>query len=134
MARERVRSEEVVAGGACPGFEIRPIVELSSAAAERHAEAIGDPLCGDGLVVGVVTDTMVDMDCEDIEVSGDGERDQRARVGTPREAAGDSCAGRREGAAGEEFAGEPGCVGSQRSWWRRCRLPLGCCFASTLNM
>jgi hypothetical protein len=57
----------------------------------------------------------MDVDRDDLEVGSDGEREQRARVRTTGEAAGDDGAGWWEGAAGEEFAGEPGCVGSQRS-------------------
>ena len=132
VPRQCVRSEQFVAGDACPGFEVRPIDELGPVGAECHAEAIGDPLSRGGFVVRILTDTVVDVDCDDIEVCGDGERDQCTRVWTPGEATGDGRAGGWEGAAGEEFAGEPSCVGSQRSWWRRCRLPLGCRLASTL--
>jgi len=134
MPGHRVGSEQVVASGACPRLEIRTILELGEYAAERHTEAIGGPLCGCGLVVGVVTNAVMDVDRGDIEACGAGKRDQCTRVRPSGEGAGDGRSSRWEGAAREEFAGEPGCVGSQRSWWRRCRLPLGCFLASTLNM
>jgi len=134
VAGERVGPEQLVASCSGPGLEVRAVVEFGAAAAKRHPETIGDPLRSVGLVVRLLADPMVNVDSDDIEVRGDGKGEQRAGVGPPGKAAGDGGARRREGAAGEELAREPARIGSQRSWWRRWRLPLGCCLASTLNM
>ena len=132
VAGERVRSEEFSASRAGSGLEVRSVVELGAGAPECHTEAISDPLGRCGRVVRVVAHAMMNVDRDDIQVGRVSEGDQRRRIGATGERACDGGAGGWEHAAGEEFAREPECVGSQRSWWRRCRLPLGCRLASTL--
>lgn len=75
--------------------------------------------------------TVLDMDGVDVETCSGGERDQRCRIGSARQCAGDRGRGWGEGAASEELTDQLVGIDTQRSWRRAC-LPFGYFFDSTL--
>lgn len=134
---QSVGADRCSAGGACACFEVGSVLEVDLDRAEVDVErCCGRP--GDvGIDVCRRPKAVVDVDGRDVTPRGNGQRDERGRVGATGESTGDGGAVWREGAPAQEIGGvnQRGAlvVGDRyRSVWWAERWPLpGCCRAVT---
>lgn len=82
---------------------------------ERDLQSTCDAFRDSSVCVCIRPVTVVDMDGVDVEACSDSQRNQRGRIGSARQGAGDRCRGRREDAASEELTGQLCGIGAQRS-------------------
>ena len=102
VAGQDVGRQRGVAGGPGAGLQVRPRRDLDPHGAEGRAEALGRVRHDVGLIVAAGAQPVVDVDRRHSRARGDGQDQQRQRVGAARHRAGDLGAGGREPAAGQE--------------------------------
>ena len=90
------------AGGAGARFEVGAVVDVDRDRVELDAEGCGGGPGDVGIDVCRCSKAVVDVDRGDVAAGGDGQRNERRRVGATGESTGDRCAVRREGAPAEQ--------------------------------
>jgi hypothetical protein len=103
VSGQGVGADRRPAGGACACLEVGTVLDVDLDRAEFDVEGrCGGP--GDvGVVVRRPSKAVVDVDCGDVTAGGDGQRDERCRVGAAGESTGDSGAVWWEGASAEQI-------------------------------
>ena len=103
VSQRGLGAEHLMAGEACPRLEIGPGLDRQRFGPERDTEPRRDLGHEHRLDRGLRPDAVIDVHRGDHTVGGDGEHQQRQRIGTPGHAAHEPLPRSGEGAAGEEI-------------------------------